>query len=195
MQKVKKFFVLDKMLELEEELMSLEVNPKYEECKKKILESEMSFSKIELIQRDPDYEIFNYFQELKFQIELRREDLLDKINKYSDELILSVESTQDQYFKLFKQVDQISEKIEKLRAELDHLITQFRANELVQVNKFESLKFNAETLTQNCDEVLKKQREILLENKDYVFEYKEKKMRKVFGKFQVSRNTKLVILF
>ena len=57
--------------------------------------------------------IYEYFEDIKRKVDLRREDLIQGIHIYSDEIIKSVESTQKNYLQMSKEIDQLTVEIEK----------------------------------------------------------------------------------
>jgi len=57
------------------ELNKLKLSPKFEACKQIIDETLNTVKKIESVQKDPQNYVYEYFEEIKRQVDLRREDL------------------------------------------------------------------------------------------------------------------------
>ena len=73
----------------------MKLNSVYEECKKKINEAKYQIQKIEILEKDPENYVFEYFEELKRQVDLRREELKLRLDECSDQIIESIESTKE----------------------------------------------------------------------------------------------------
>ena len=80
------------------------------------------------------------------------------------------------------------------KQELDSLIRRFDNFEFND-KKFEEIKTVPGSLQQKLDAMLVAYRESLLENKEYIFRYDNKSIGEIFGSFQVSRDSKLVIFY
>jgi hypothetical protein len=65
----------------------------FEECNKVLNETTNNISTLEALQKDPGSYIYDYFGEIIRQVDLRREELKSKANRYSDEMIQSTEIT------------------------------------------------------------------------------------------------------
>lgn len=90
----------------------IDINPVYEECKKDIEEANENVAKIEEIDKDSENFIYNYFEDIKRKVDIRREVLKVEIDKYSDELIQSINETKADYFKLSKETSELKKKID-----------------------------------------------------------------------------------
>jgi len=60
----------------------LELNPVFDECKQEIQEARKHLAEIEALVKDPENFIYEYFADIKLQVDLRREDL--KLNELID---------------------------------------------------------------------------------------------------------------
>jgi hypothetical protein len=60
---------------LDNDLNSLKLNTVYDKCKKAVTDANNKIQKIEILEKDPENYIFEYFEELKRQVDLRREEL------------------------------------------------------------------------------------------------------------------------
>ena len=70
-------------------LKTLKLNPVYEECITEINDAKINIQKIEILEKDPENYIFEYIEEFKRQVDLRREELKLKLDNCSDEIIKS----------------------------------------------------------------------------------------------------------
>jgi hypothetical protein len=82
-------FAINKIIQnaLNIKLSTLKLNPVYEECKTEINEARMNIQMIENLDKDPENFIFEYFEELKRKVDLRRETLKLELDNCSDEII------------------------------------------------------------------------------------------------------------
>ena len=187
---------------LDIELNTLRAEPIYEECKRKLQEVKQSVSKLELIQTYPEEYLFEYFENIKCEIEFRASTLKESIDDCSNELIHSVEEIKANSIKRSKQMDQ---KTSKTRVELLELVTQNLENhsELETITKnfntfkinetnFEAIKIRADALKINFDNMLVKYKESLLENKTYQFGHDDTKVSEIFGSIEVLKQVNIL---
>ena len=106
-------------------LKSSSSSPLFEECKKEIEDARENMFKIELLEQNAENYIYEYFEDVKRQVDIRREDLKLKIDNYSDEIVKSVEANQKTLINISKEVNQMTTLIEKSKNELSELSTQF----------------------------------------------------------------------
>lgn len=64
----------------------------YNQCEKEIEEASKNLANIETLQKNAENFIYDYFEDIKKKIDLRREELKVKIDEVSDEMIKSVEN-------------------------------------------------------------------------------------------------------
>lgn len=74
--------------------------------------------------------IYEYFADIKTQADLRREELKEKIDNYSDDIIKSIDNTQLYYTDVSEKIGIITENLEKSKNLLDLLMTQFDTFEI-----------------------------------------------------------------
>ena len=72
--------------------------------------------------------IYRYFEDIKRKVDLRREDLIERIHNYSDEIIQSIERTQSECLKMSKEVNQLTVEVEKSKRNLNELIKSFNTD-------------------------------------------------------------------
>ena len=73
--------------------------------------------------------IYEYFEDIKRKVDLRRKDLIQRIHNYSEEIINSVENKQQKYLKMSKEVDQLTVEVEKSKSNLNNLVNRFDSSE------------------------------------------------------------------
>ena len=108
-------FIINKRLQKlsKFKLNALKSIPVFDECSKEIENAKEKMAKVELLEQNAENYIYKYFEDIKRQIDIRREDLKFKIDNYSDEIIKSVELNQMNSIKLSKEVNQMTTDIEK----------------------------------------------------------------------------------
>jgi hypothetical protein len=168
---------------LDIKLNTLKLNPVYNECKKEINLAENSIEKIENLLKDPEHFIFEYFEELKRQVDLRRENLKLKLDNCSDEIIKSIEITKENCIKLSKESKRLSTEIEKSKVELTKLIDRFDTFEISD-KKFEEIKKSLIILNRGLTRTLGENKDSITRGKEYTFEFQEIDIKKLFGSFK-----------
>lgn len=108
-------FVVNKHIQnaLDIRFNALNLNPVYEECNKEIDEAKKNVENIEILERNSENYIYDYFEEIKRQIDLRIEDLKARIDSYSDVMIKNVENEKSNCIRLSKKVNRSSLQTDK----------------------------------------------------------------------------------
>ena len=183
------FVVNDRLQELlDVELNKLAPSPMFEECMKEIENAKENVVKIGLLEKNAENYIYEYFEDIKRQVDIRREDLKLKIDNYSDEIIKSVEMNQMNLIKLSKEVNQITTNIEKSRKDLNELIARFDTLEFND-EKFKDIKKSVTVVNQEFHKILVEYQDNLIGNKKCTFEFIESQVEDIFGRvfdFQVN---------
>ena len=183
------FVVNDRLQELlDVELNKLAPSPMFEECMKEIENAKENVVKIGLLEKNAENYIYEYFEDIKRQVDIRREDLKLKIDNYSDEIIKSVEMNQMNLIKLSKEVNQITTNIEKSRKDLNELIARFDTLEFND-EKFKDIKESVTVVNQEFHKILVEYQDNLIGNKKCTFEFIESQVEDIFGRvfdFQVN---------
>ena len=179
----KKGFMVNKRLQkqLRLELNALKVSPVFDECMKEIEDAKENVVKIGLLEKNAENYIYDYFEDIKRQVDIRREDLKFKIDKYSDEIIKSVEMNQMNHIKLSKEINEIRTNIELSKEELNKSMLQFDNLEFND-KKFEDIKSSVAVVNQKFNKILGEYQDSLIDNKKYSFEFKELPIEDVFGR-------------
>ena len=177
-------FKVNKRLQngLEIQFNTLKLTPIFDECKKVIKTARERVAKIETLEKNSECYIYDYFEDIKRQVDIRREDLKMKIDKYSDQVIQSIEGTQVNYIKISKQVNQISTNIEQSKKELDDYVKRFDTLD-INDSKFEAIKQGVAVMNGKFDKIILDYNNALIGNKKYSFQFYEIPIADIFGCF------------
>jgi len=161
---------------------TLKLNQVYEECKVKITDVKNNIQNIENLQKDPENYIFEYYEELKRQVDLRREELKLKLDNCSDEIIQSIESTKENCIKLSKESKRLSTEIEESKEDLTKLIDRFDTFE-IDNEKFETIRQSLTVLNGDLTRKLGEYKVSIIGGKEYTFEFEGLDIEGLFGCF------------
>ncbi len=164
------------------QINTLEPTPVYDECKKVIEEAQKDMNEIESIDKDPENFIYEYFEDIKRQVDLRREYLKEKIDTYSDETIESINNAQINCQKLAKEVNKLSKDFEDSKIKLNELINEF--DTLKMNTNFEAIKLRLSELKSKFNVMLTEFKNSLINDKEYTFQFEEIQISNFFGKFK-----------
>jgi len=152
---------------------------------------------IENLDKDPENYIFEYFEELKRQVDLRRDKLKLELDNFSDEIIKSIESTKDNFIKFSKESKMLRTEIEKSKEELIQLIrsTESVSNPSINlIDRFDTFEINDKKLEDirghltifngNLSRKLSEYKDSIIGNKEYTFEYEDIDIKSLFGSFK-----------
>ena len=165
------------------QLNTLELTPVYDECKKVIGEAQKDVAQIESIDKDPENYIYEYFEDIKRKVDLRREYLKERIDKYSDETIESINIAQSNCQKLAKDVSKLSKDFDDSKMKLDEQIKQFDTFKISE-QKFQEIKENVTDLKNKFNEMLTEFKSSLINDKVYNFRFEEVQVSSVFGNLE-----------
>jgi Rad3-related DNA helicase len=189
-----KGFAINKSIQnaLNIKLNTLKLNPVYEKCKREINDAENNIKNIENLEKDTENYIFEYFEELKRQVDLRREELKLKLENSSDQIIESIESHKENCIRLNKESKRLSTAIEKSKKELTKLIERFDTFE-INDTKFNEIVQSLYVLNGGLTSKLGEYKESMIGGKEYTFEFKEIDIKGLFGCFKEVK--KVILLF
>jgi hypothetical protein len=165
------------------QLNTLELTPVYDECKKVIMEAQKDVADIESIDKDPENYIYEYFEDIKRQVDLRREVLKERIDTYSDETLVSINIAQMNCQKIIKEVNKPSKDFDDSKIKLNELIRQFDTFKISE-QKFQEIKENVSELKSKFNVMLAELKSSLINDKVYTFRFEDVSMSNVFGKFE-----------
>ena len=109
----KKGFAINKRFQnaLDIKLNTLKLNPVYEECKTEINDARINIQKLEILEKNLENLILEYFEELKKHVDLRREELKLKLDNCSDQIIESIESAKENCIKSSEETKNLNKMI------------------------------------------------------------------------------------
>ena len=163
------FGMFDDKISLDEDMFSIENAKKLA-------------NKIDFVQKNAETYINEYFQDVIIDVDLRREILKAEIDKYSDELIESLKKKQKYSIDISKESNELKEKIDNSKIELDELIEQICDINIKMKVKNIDEKFS--NLKVEFENNLAKYKSLLTENKLSLSLY-EIPIQKVFGELKV----------
>ncbi len=129
----------------------------FEECKKIIQELKDSCSEVEVIQKDPDSYISDYFNEMKIEVYLRKDNLISEIDKCSYDTIAEIETAHQKCLAV-KSSKQVDKDLEEYKKDLHDIIQKcdsftFKINSKIPYSEMlcisEELKRDLSTLLEN----------------------------------------------
>jgi len=181
----KKGFAINKRFQnaLDIKLNTLKLNPVYEECKKEIDDAKNNIQKIENLNKDPENCIYEFFEELKREVDLRREKLKLELDNSSDEILQFIESAKDNCIKLSKETKKLSTEIEKSKEELTELVGRFDTFE-IDYEKFEEIRESLTVLNEDLTRKLEEFKDSIIGDKNYILEFQEIDIKSLFGSFK-----------
>ena len=173
---------MQKSLELELNQV-FKSNPLVEECKDHIENATKVIRDLECLKESPDGYIYEYFEEIKRQVDLRRENLKTEIDTFSDKIIDQIEKTKSECIQMNIQIIEIARDIDISNQELDKIKDYFntlKVNE-TQINK---MKRELTALESKLNEKLIQHQDTVLKNTDYFFEFEKLIIGDIFGEFR-----------
>ena len=163
-------FVINRRLQkqLDLELNKFKPSQAYEDCKKEINDAKDYVAKIEALEKDPETYIYDYFEEIKRKVDLRREEIKSKVDNFSDEIINSIESSKENCVRLAKEGKRLEIDIKKQKKELDELLERFDRFDFNE-QKFHEIKDSVALLNKDLNKKLEAYKIPILDNKTYAF--------------------------
>ncbi len=141
-----------------------------------------NMKEIETIQKDPEDYIDEYFGELTRQVDLRRETLIEEINKYSDELIQKILKLKQDCVAKSKEATKITNDLDTIKIKINDLNSTFNSLEIddIKIEEIMSQKKSKE-LSDLMGPVLEQYKFELQGKKYYKLVTKKTKLEDVFG--------------
>jgi len=155
-------------------------NPVFEECKSHIENATKVIRQLEVLKNSPEGYIHEYFEEIKRQVDLRRENLKYEIDLCSDRMIERIERTRTECIQMSVQMKGIAEELEVLTGELDRIRDQFNSLDVSEA-KLNRVKSELVALECELDEKLIKEQHSVLQNNEYLFVFYENSIDSFFG--------------
>jgi len=158
----------------------------------KIEKVESLLYQLEALKNSPEGFIYDYFEKVKRDVDLRRENLKQEVDRCSDQMIEQIEMTKFECMKLNKQVHGIETEIDNLSRELNQFRNKFttlQAN-AAAYNKLETY-WDSQKLQRKLDLLgftfakrFRGYKNSILRNKVYSFEFSDINVETDFGKIE-----------
>ena len=160
---------------------AFKTSPVLEECKKHIENAGAIICQMELLMNSPESYLYDYFEEIIRQVDLRRENLKQEVDECSDLIIEEVKNTRTECMKISAGIQKISQDIETSSQALNRLKAEFDTLHIKEA-KLNAVKRELVDLECKLDERLIKSQERVRGQLEYSFDYCEAGIKNVFGK-------------
>lgn len=132
---------------------------------------------------DPEYFVYEYFEDLKRQVDLRREKLKTEIDEHSDKLIQTIAERQADYMESARVIKQ--KGLDKtVSAELNKAIDKYQVMP-VKEEQFEGINRQVLELKFQCDKLLE-QYQLTALRETYRFQFRDNvDIAKIFGSLNI----------
>ncbi len=124
--------------------------------------------KLEVLKNSPEGFLFDYFEKVKRDVDLRREILKRDIDNYTDQMIDWIEKTKKECMELSIQIEDISALLDSYDNELKKLKDNFNTLE-------------ADELEQKLEEIIRQCKYSLLQKKYFTCQFEEINVENIFG--------------
>jgi hypothetical protein len=151
----------------------------------KIEKVESLLYQLEALKNSPEGFIYEHFENIKRDVDLRRERIKQEVDKCSDQIIEQIDRTKLECLKISMKIDEISGDIENSTKELSQMKYKFDTLDTdAKPDILNIVKYNEELaqLERKIDEKLRNYKESILENKIHSFVFDEIDMENIFGK-------------
>ena len=175
-------FAISKFIQdqLNIQLNSIANDPIFDKCKCEIEMANQKVDEIKQLKEDSEPYIYDYFQKIKRNVELRRETLKRDIDEYSNKLIKHLDEMRSKYYQLsMKSVTKPD--ILKTKIELNWLINKLDTFK-IDDKKFHDIKESVVVIKQKLDSDLIELQSGLIGHREYYFDYIQRPISEVFGK-------------
>lgn len=157
---------LSQMIELQ--VNTIKLSPKFESCKQSINRVEDIMNQADLVYKDPNNFIYEYFDEIKQGVYIRRENLKIQIDDYYNWMIEKIIKTERTCYDLATRPNEIKTSINNYKREFNELKEKFDSFEIDDA-KYDDLNIKSDNLQPKLLEALDKYKYSLIGNKDYEF--------------------------
>ncbi len=180
---------------LDIELNKFKPSQVYENCKRELNDAKDNVAKIEALENDPEYYIYEYFEEVKRQVDLRREEIKSRVDDCSDEMIRSIESSKENCVRLVKEGKRLEINVQKQKKVLDELLERFDRFDIDEL-KFDEIKQSVALFNKSLASKINEYKCSVVGNKVYYFETKDIDIENNFGSLKVVEKViNFVIIF
>ena len=170
--------------QLDMELNKFIPSQAFEDCKQIINDARDYVSKIEALEKDPEFYIYEYFEDIKRKVDLRREEIKLRVDSCSDEMIRSIENSKENCVRLAKEGRRLKMDINKQKKVLDELLERFDRFDIDE-KEFEEIKESVVLLNRRITFKIEEYKCSVVGNKVYSFEIKDIDIENNFGSLKV----------
>ena len=169
--------LVKELVDLELNKINLDIN--YNRRKKALNELELKVTELELVMKNPNDYIYEFFTGLRNKVDIRREECKVEVDDHFDTILSNIKTFEAECKLGEKKNDKLVEELEASKLELKIWLNSIDTMSDETISKVEKCK---QTLDSNL-ESWKKQ---ILQNKTYTFEVDHSKeyMKKCFGSIQ-----------
>jgi hypothetical protein len=174
---------LQQMIDIQ--LHDIKLSPSFELCQKSIADITETMHQLDLIQADPGHFVFEYFEEIKRQVDLRKERLEENMNIYSGQIIEEINQLEAHFKAESLCQNEIFTEIEatkKLAKDLISTVDTFEINDKM----FDETKQEIDILQTIVNQYLEKVKALLVGYQMFEFKSGTFTVEKVFGVFTVN---------
>ena len=169
---------IQKALEMELH-KAFELNPVAEMVKERIANATKVVRELKVLKESPEGYIYDYYEEIKRQVNSRRETLKNEIDLCSDRMIDRIEKTRSECVHCV-QMKGKGESSEVLVGELNQMRDRFNSLNIKEA-ELNKIKSELDDLQSELNEKLQKQKDEILQNNKFGFEYDEICVESIFG--------------
>ncbi len=152
----------------------------FDECQRLLDYLKLKNKQIQFCEQDPNSFIYEYFSELKTQVDLRREELKLKIDQHSDKLIGQIEEIEKQCRNIQIKIDDLNVSVLKSAHVLNQLVNKFNSCKLNE-QMVQEIMTEALMLKPNFEHKSNEHQNSILNHKIYKFVYNEIYVEQMFG--------------
>ena len=191
-----KGFVINRRIQkqLEIQLNKFKPSQAFENCKRELNDVKDNVVKIEALEKDPETYIYEYFEEIIRQVDLRREEIKLKVDSCSDEIIGLIVRSKENCVRLVKEATKMKLDIKKQKQVLDELLKRFDTFDINE-HKLEEIKQSVILLNKSLTCKIDEFKCSVIGNKVYSFEFPEIDIENNFGSLKVVEKVKSFQLF
>lgn len=181
----KQGFTVNKQIQdcLKIQLTSLKLTPVFDECKREIKEAKENVSIIDSLVKNSDIYVHEFFENIKRNVDLRREDLKVKFDNHSEQVIRSISDSQLGHVGKSEAVEHMLENIARSKVQLDECMEQFDTFVIDEKNA-ELIRCRVNILNTNLRSIIDEYNRLLVDGAGYSFEFEAIAVPEVFGTFE-----------
>ena len=183
---------LSKMLELH--INSIKLSPKFDACKLNIDKSKEFLNELDMIAKDPENYVYEYFEGIKRKVDIHREEMKLEIDQFSDKLIEQINQTRNDCYKLSTKIDKLTADITLHKSELNILIQKVDTFN-IKDDEYDEILSQLNKLSPKLEDILDEYKYSLIGDKDYEFKVEVMNLDKACGSFISNLKEKVCLYY